>query len=70
MYSPELSLTPGLADHDTWPESALKDVSLLGSNETLDFAFSDTNGLTLSIKAGMQVAAPFVAIFKLDFSPE
>jgi hypothetical protein len=62
---------PGGVD-GTWPYNALKAVTLLGSvggESAVPFAWSDAEGLVLTVsKPGMQVAAPYAAVFKLDFS--
>ena len=60
---------PGGVD-GTWPQGTLSAVSLLGSSESVGFTLSNVNGLALTINASMTVAAPFVAVFKLNFSPD
>jgi hypothetical protein len=57
---------PGGAD-GSWPTSPLKSVSLIGS-DNVEFAWSDQNGLVLTMPASKHAAQPNAAVFRLDFS--
>jgi hypothetical protein len=52
----------------TWPQAPLRGVSLLGTAPaTVDFT-QGSDGLKLRVGTGVKLAAPFAAVFKLDYS--
>ena len=57
---------PGGVD-GSWPSTPLKAVTLLGTAGAIPFAWSDASGLLLTVKPGLEVAAPYAAVFKLDY---
>ena len=57
---------PGGVD-GTWPWQPLKAVRLLGGG-SIPFKWSAAAGLVLTVQPGLVVAAPYAAVFKLDYS--
>ena len=51
----------------TWPWLPLKAVRLLGGG-SIPFKWSAAAGLVLTVQPGLVVAAPYAAVFKLDYS--
>lgn len=60
---------PGGVD-GTWPHQPLKAVTLLGDDggTKIPFKWSDAAGLVLTVTPALQVAAPYAAVFKLEYS--
>eukprot|EP01052_Picozoa_sp_SAG31_P031644 SAG31_NODE_3373_length_4351_cov_2.070790_6_plen_63_part_00 len=52
----------------SWPYNPLQSVELLGTPSAIPHAFNDSAGLVLKISPGVAVAAPYAAVFKLDYS--
>jgi hypothetical protein len=56
---------PGGID-GSWPTTALQEVTLLGG-KSVPYAWSDSAGLLLRIQTRATVAAPYAAVFKLQY---
>eukprot|EP00040_Diaphanoeca_grandis_P023728 m.129542 g.129542 ORF g.129542 m.129542 type:complete len:613 (-) comp29406_c0_seq1:292-2130(-) len=52
----------------SWPFGTLTSVTLLGAESPISFSFSDVHGLVLTVEPQMKVAAPYAAVFKLDYT--
>ena len=56
---------PGGVD-GSWPSAPLRQVTLLGGG-VVQHSWSDAAGLLLSMQPGSRVAAPYAAVFKLEY---
>lgn len=59
---------PGGVD-GTWPHNNLRAVTLLGAG-AVPFRWTAVAGLLLTVEPGTKAAAPYAAVFKLDYSAQ
>ena len=58
---------PGGVD-GSWPARPLKSVTLLGTAGAVPFVWSAASGLVLTVEPALEVAAPYAAVFKLQYA--